>query len=179
MIISSILFIKREGFGEYGVNKFNQLWDRSVIASNKLQRIFSVNSAASTTTNYVMNDGEEEYLLMPMTITHDGFVVTGNSTDAIERFDFITLTQPSNLSTGGASGYTESDVWLHVKTGTTKDPIAGDIYVVVNKTWVKQSFMYLENTYETFIFNTHQNYIGNKQVLSTPFMFYFWVTSAK
>lgn len=164
---------KGDGFGEYGVNKFNQLWDRSVIASNKLQRIFSVNSAASTTTNYVMNDGEEEYLLMPMTITHDGLVVTGNSTDAIERFDFITLTPPSNLSTGGASGYTESDVWLHVKTGTTKDPIAGDIYVVVNKTWVKQSFMYLENTYETFIFDTHQNYIGNKQVLSTPFMFYF------
>jgi hypothetical protein len=107
-----------------------------------------------------------------MTITHGQFSFTGNTTDALERFENISLSAPST-STNGAVSYVEGDVWLHVQSGTTKNPMSGTTYVVVNKTWTAQSDKYVKDYRETFLFQTQQNYNGHKQVLSTPFLFYF------
>jgi len=163
-----------EGFGQYGVNSDTQKWDRTNIAIMPLQRMYSINNINDTTTNYLMNDDEEEYLLRPMTITHPTTLVTGNFAvdDIIERFDNIS-TLPPNTTEGAASGYTENEIWLKVTSGTTLDPLKGDIYIVVNKTWKLQTQQYINGSQEVFLFETKQNYSGTKQVLSTPFMFYF------
>ena len=161
------------GFGGYtsGVED-DQHWDRTAIASMKLQRLFSISGATNTTTNYLMSDGEEEYLLKPMTITHPQYSFTGDTTDMLERFENISLSAPPTGSSL-AVNYVEGDVWLHVQSGTTKAPLSGTTYVVVDKTWTAQPDKYIHNYRETFLFQTQLNYGGNKQVLSTPFLFYF------
>ena len=103
----------------------------------KLQRLFSIENSNSKTTNYVMADGEEEYLLKPMTITHPQYSFTGNTTDMLERFENISLSAP-NTSANAAVNYVEGDLWLYVTSGTTKLPYSGTTYVVVNKTWTEQ-----------------------------------------
>ena len=171
---------KGTGFGSYGAAEDDQQWDRTSIASMKLQRMFSISGATATSTNYLMGDGEEEYLLKPMTITHPQYSFTGNTTDSLERFENISLSAPS--TTANAAQYTnvEGDIWLHVQSGFTsntalwpKDPASGTTYVVVNKTWVEQPDKYVKDYRETFLFQTVNNYEGTKQVLSTPFLFYF------
>ncbi len=163
------------GFGPYGTNSDQQRWDRTSIASMKLQRIFSISNTMNTSTNYNMFDGEEEYLLRPMTTSHSTFSTQGNYEDMLERFENISMSAP----TGSASGFTEGDMWLRVLTGSVKDPLTGNIYVVVNQTWTLQSQQYQKDVWETFITQTIENYTGNKQVLSTPFLFYFGLRPEK
>lgn len=163
---------KGEGFGLYGTESDTQSWDRYHIASMPLQRIFSINDVTSNVSNYVMKDGEEEYLLRPMTITHNRVFIPGDYGDIIERFNYISNSAP-NTGIGMASGYTEGEVWLHVSSGTTSSPDSGYTYVVVNKSWSVQTPPYINGTNEIFLYPTAKNYNGNKQVLSTPFLFYF------
>lgn len=165
---------KGVGFGEYSNLANLQQWDRSKIASMKLQRIKSINNITSTTTNYIFNGNNEEYLLKPITTTHNTFYFSGNTEDSLERFEVISFNIPTNTTS-----FIEGDLWLKVKEGTLKDPIIGDIYIVVNKLWVKQSSEYVRNVRETFLSQTDNNYSGNKQVLSTPFLFYFGLRPQK
>jgi hypothetical protein len=74
---------------------------------------------------------------------------------------------------GSAVGYVEGDVWLQVTSGTKKNPLGGNIYVVVDETWTLEPNQYVSGSKETFLFKTINNYTGSKQVLSTPFLFYF------
>ena len=171
---------KGTGFGSYGAAEDDQQWDRTSIASMKLQRMFSISGATATSTNYLMGDGEEEYLLKPMTITHPQYSFTGNTTDMLERFENISLSAPSTTANDAQYTNVEGDIWLHVQSGFTsntalwvKDPASGTTYVVVNKTWVEQPDKYVKDYRESFLFQTQTNYGGNKQVLSTPFLFYF------
>jgi hypothetical protein len=170
----------REGFGLYGTYSDSQTWDRLAIASMKLQRIFSISGVTSTVTNYLMPDGEEEYLLKPMTIDHPTFAFTGGTEDMLERFEVISYDIP-DTSPDGAIDYVEGDLWLYVPptSGTTKDPQGGIIYVVVNKQWVAQPDPYLEGIREMFIPQTALNYADIRQVLSTPFLFYFGLRPEK
>jgi hypothetical protein len=114
-----------------------------------------------------------------MTITHPQYSFTGNTTDMLERFENISLSAPPTGSTS-AVGFVEGDIWLHVQSGFTsntslwvKDPASGTTYVVVNQAWVSQPDKYVKDYRESFLFQTQTNYGGNKQVLSTPFLFYF------
>jgi hypothetical protein len=170
------------GFGNYGTSSDIQKWDRYNIATMKLQRIFSISSHTSSITNYLMADGEEEYLLKPMTIDHPTYAISGNFENMLERFEVISNIAP-NTGINNAESNVEGDLWLHVLTFNgsdyRKDPLTGDIYVVVNKTWVKQPQGYVSTQYETFLFQTKLNYSGNKQVLSTPFLFYFGLKPEK
>lgn len=165
-----------EGFGPYGSNSDGQKWDKTKIASLPLQRLFSINTTTSSGTNYAFADGEEEYLLKPMTITHPQYSFTGNTTDSLERFENVSLSAP----VGSAVGFVEGDLWLHVQSGFTpdtllwtKDPASGTTYVVVNQAWTAQPDKYVKDYRESFLFQTQKNYNGHKQVLSTPFLFYF------
>jgi len=166
-----------EGFGSFNTNwQDDQSWDKTVIAVEPLQRLHSISLMANSgifstgnTTNYVMADGEEEYLLKPITKNHPGYVFDGNYTDMLERFENISYSAPS----GSTVGFVEGDIWLQVTSGTLKNPLRGYIYVVVNQTWTAEPNQYINGTNETFLFKTINNYTGNKQVLSTPFLFYF------
>jgi hypothetical protein len=137
----------------------------------------SIGSSTGTTTNYLMADGEEEYLIKPMTKDHETYFFDGNYTDMLERFEIITL---SGGLTPDPVMYVEGDLWLEVLTygpsGFRKDPYTGNIYVLVNGAW-STSYSYVSNAgssnREVYIFKTVNNYSGNKQVLSTPFHFYF------
>jgi len=175
---------QQEGFGRYGDYSDSQTWDKSAVASMKFQRLFSISGVTATSTNYLMPDGEEEYLLKPMTITHNTFAFTGDTEDMLERFEVISYETP-NISENGALEYIEGDLWLYVPptSGTTKDPQGGIIYVVVNKTWVEQPDPYIDGYREMFIPQTALNYYGElnnaKQVLSTPFLFYFGLRPEK
>ena len=170
------------GFGSYGNNSDQQRWDRNKIAVAPLQRIFSISGVTNsligeTITNYLVQDGNEEYLLKPMTITHPEYAFTGNSLNMLERFKYIGVDVPPTGATQ-AVGAIEGEMWLHVTlasdpTQPFKDPLTGDIYVVVNQTWVKQPDGYIKDYQEMFITQTALNYAGVKQVLSTPYLFYF------
>lgn len=161
------------GFGPYNENSDKQKWDRSVIASMKIQRIFSINNYISTETNYIKTDGDEKYLLMPMTINHPTYTFNGNYEDTLERFTEITGYPPNS------NRYNEQDLWLYVVSGTTDDPLIGIIYVFVNNMWIQQNSLYIKGEQETFLFQTIQNYYGEKQILSTPFHFYFGLRPQK
>jgi len=172
----------KQGYGDVGFGSFDsnllddQQWDKTVIAVQPLQRLHSISGmitsgkfSTENTTNYVMADGEEEYLLKPITKDHPGYVFDGDYADMLERFENISFSAPS----GSAVGYVEGDVWLQVTSGTKKNPLGGNIYVVVDETWTLESNQYVSGSKETFLFQTKNNYTGTKQVLSTPFLFYF------
>jgi len=172
----------KQGYGDVGFGSFDsnwlddQQWDKTVIAVQPLQRLHSISGmitsgkfSTENTTNYVMADGEEEYLLKPITKDHPGYVFDGDYADMLERFENISYSAPS----GSAVGYVEGDVWLQVTSGTKKNPLTGYIYVVVDETWTLESNQYVSGSKETFLFQTKNNYTGTKQVLSTPFLFYF------
>jgi hypothetical protein len=110
-----------------------------------------------------------------MTKDHETFVFTGNTNDnfALERFEVISDYAP-DVSPLAASAYTESNLWLHVKSGTTTplEVYSGVTYVVKNSTWTRDA-EYIKDFQEIFLFTTLNNYTGDRQVLSTPFHFYF------
>jgi len=173
---------KGTGFGDYGSGvSDDQFWDKSKIGNMKLQRLYSLENTTGTTTNYVMANGEEEYLLRPMTIDHNIFWYHGDYEDSMERFDTISYLAPADQQPNGAqlNGYIEGELWLQVVSGSIKDPRAGNIWVVVNSTWIQQDGGYYQGHEEIFIPQTVQNYTGNKQVLSTPFLFYFGLRPEK
>lgn len=165
---------KGEDFGPYNTNSDKQRWDRTKIATQKIQRLISISGETETNTNYLFPDGEEEFLLLPMTKQHSTFSYDGNYTDMMERFDRIETTAP----TDAASGFTEGDLWLEVTSGTLKSPSTGNIYIVSGQTW-SSPISYVQNSKELFIFGTAKNYSGNKQVLSTGFQFYFGLRPGK
>lgn len=198
------------GFGRFGSRSDDQGWDKTKIVSMPLQRIFSVSGVTETKifdpvynrmgrTNYLMADGEEEYILKPMTMSHRTFSFNGDTEDSLERFDVITIEPYAPDDYPNATRFVEGDLWLQVipdSRGTDdervyfKDPWMGYIFVVVNKVWVRQPDLYVSSTMpederlaldynvrEAFVPQTLNNYwgeLGNaKQVLSTPFLFYF------
>jgi hypothetical protein len=172
---------KGEDFGPYTANSDKQRWDRTKIAVQPIQRMLSTSGItysgqyySGDTTNYLFPDGEEEYLLLPMTKTHATYSYDGNYTDMMDRFDRIETTAP----VGSASGYTEGDIWLEVLTGDVKSPSTGNMYIVSGQTWAGP-ISYVHNSKELFIFGTAKNYSGNKQVLSTGLQFYFGIRPGK
>jgi len=79
-----------------------------------------------------------------------------------------------------SDGYNEGELWLHVLSGSLSDPLAGPVYASVNRTWTQQTTQsYYNGSYETFLPSTVLNYTGDKQVLSTPFLFYFGLAPGK
>jgi hypothetical protein len=91
----------------------------------------------------------------------------------IERFDHI-VTGHTNLP--HVSGQTQGD--LALVTSDINNPITGDCYVVSGDTWVPTD-TYISGSTDMFLFGTANNYYGNKQVLSTPFLFYLGLRPGK
>jgi len=163
---------KGTGFGPYNSYHDKQSWDYGNIQVQPLQGMtYAYNLTGST------DDSSDKYLLLPMTYTFSGLTLdTGNVTNEIE-FDVVLTGDTHTIYDSEYPGFT----YLHVTgyTGqTTITPISGVLYTRFGNagTWHSQNWL---NTYDFVIRETQDYYTGNKQILSTPFMFYFGLKVGK
>jgi hypothetical protein len=121
------------------------------------------------------NDPGDKYLLLPITYDFTGLTinnVTGTTTDP--TFDVI------------ASGITYTDydteypgfTYLQVTGGTIEEPTGGIMHTRYGTagTWDHDNW---NSTTSFYIRRTEDYYAYNKQILSTPFLFYFGLRSGK
>jgi hypothetical protein len=164
---------KARGFGSYSPDAGDdQSWDYTVsgITTQPLQGM---------TYGYVLsggtNDPGDKYLLLPITYDFTGLTinnVTGTTTDP--TFDVI------------ASGITYTDydteypgfTYLQVTGGTIEEPTGGIMHTRYGTagTWDHDNW---NSTTSFYIRRTEDYYAYNKQILSTPFLFYFGLRSGK
>lgn len=150
------------GFGT-GVN---QSWDYGIIQSDKLQGMtYGYNFTGNPT---------HKYVLFPMTKNYGG-----------KTFEFDVLLDDINAdietTTLSLSTYNlkeEGFTVLHIINGTIDNPISGSLYTRVGDTgnWVSKPWT---NNVDYVLKPTVINYNGNKQILSTPFLFYFGLRPGK
>ena len=148
-----------QGFGE-GIN---QSWDYGTVRSQRLQGM---------TYNYAFSgftDSSYNYVLFPMTKTYSGNTFDGPDINDV-GFD---------IEEGGTDNHTDYDLqeegftYLYITSGTTTVPYGGTLYTRVGNAGNWSSTPWAFNTVTYIIKPTQNNYNGNKQILSTPFLFYF------
>jgi hypothetical protein len=156
---------KGTGFGPYNdATKDNQSWEYRYIESQPLQGMTYGYTLTGGT-----NDPSDKYLLLPMTYTFSGLTITGDTTDFVE-FDVVSTTPLTipGIYDDQYPGFT----YLHVTSGTIASPISGTLYTRYGTagTWHTLSW---NNTMDFIIRKTQDYYSSQKQILSTPFQFYF------
>jgi len=148
---------KGQGFGE----GYDQSWDYNTVVSQRLQGM-TYNYAFTGDTTY-------NYLLFPMTKDYSGNTFTIAGADvADDDFDVEDTTDVHLNYNNQEEGFTV----LHITSGTTATPLGGTLWTRVGDIggWESQSW----NFDVDFILKpTDLNYTGDKQILSTPFLFYF------
>ena len=126
--------------------------------------------------NYAFSgDSTYDYLLFPMTKTYSGdtFTIVGADVND-DTFDVEDTTDVHLNYNNQEEGFTV----LHITSGTTLVPLTGILWIRVGDTggWTSKSW----NFDVDFILKpTEVNYTGNKQILSTPFLFYFGLRPGK
>jgi hypothetical protein len=161
---------KGTGFGSYATNQMDkQSWDYSNVEVQPLQGMtYAYNLTGST------SDPSDKYLLLPITYTFSGLTVnTGNATNDIE-FDQISTVDAHTNFDSEYPGFT----YLYVTSGTVAEPLTGTMYTRYGNggTWHSQAWDFTD---DFIIRKTQDYYTGNKQILSTPFMFYFGLRVGK
>jgi hypothetical protein len=156
---------KGPGFGPYNdETKDDQSWDYTTIEAQPLQGMTYGYTLTGGT-----NDPSDKYLLLPMTYTYSGLTITGDTIDTVE-FNVVTTTPLTipGIYDNQYPGFT----YLHVTSGTITSPISGTLYTRYGTagTWHTLSW---NNTMDFIIRKTENYYSGDKQILSTPFQFYF------
>jgi hypothetical protein len=130
-------------------------------------------------TNYLFPDGTEEYILYPMTKEHELLDFRINGVDAMERFDFVSTNPNDRFNNMNAP---EGTIFLYVTpanaNNTVDNPLTGKMYIMKNNAWAGP-YDYSRNESDVFISPTANNYRGNLQVLSTPFLYYFGIRPGK
>jgi len=162
---------KGTGFGPYNNTTLDdQSWDYGNVEVQPLQGMtYGYNLTNST------DDSSDKYLLLPITYTFSGLTVdTGNATNEVE-FDVIDVTGDNHEAYDNEyPGYT----YLYVTSGTTTSPEAGVLYTRygTSGTWDVKPWDFND---DFIIRRTQDYYDGTKQILSTPFMFYFGLKVGK
>jgi hypothetical protein len=153
------------GFGPYNdITKDDQSWDYTAIESQPLQGM---------TYGYIFtggtNDPSDKYLLLPMTYTFSGLTITGDTIDTVE-FDVVSFTPLTipGIYDDQYPGFT----YLHVTSGTLASPDTGTLYTRYGTAGTWHTLVW-DNTMDFIIRKTENYYSGDKQILSTPFQFYF------
>ena len=153
-----------EGFGD-GVNHH---WDYDNIEVQPLQGMeYNYKYTGDTT---------HKYLLLPMTKQYSGdtFTYTG-----VTYNDVYADIESTNLT-----GYTtynnqeEGFTYLAIASGTLDNPLTGTLWIRTGETsnWASKAWT---NDLDFMIKPTSTNYDGTKQILSTPFLFYFGLRPGK
>jgi hypothetical protein len=163
---------KGTGFGPYNsLTLDTQSWDYGSVQVQPLQGMtFAYNLTGST------SDQSDKYLLLPITYTFSGLTIssTGDTTNEVD-FDVIDDSGDNHTAYDNEyPGYT----YLYVNSGTTINPLTGTLYTRYGEggTWHSQPW---DLTDDFIIRKTQDYYSGNKQILSTPFMFYFGLRVGK
>jgi hypothetical protein len=157
---------EKNGFG-FGTG-VNQHWDYENIEVQPLQGM---------TKNYKYSgDTTHPYVLFPMTKTYSGdtFTYTG-----ITYNDVYADIESTNIT-----GYTtynnqeEGFTYLAISGGTLDNPLSGTLWIRTGNTgnWASKAWT---NDIDFIIKPTTTNYNGTKQILSTPFLFYFGLRPGK
>jgi hypothetical protein len=157
------------GFGDYGANKNNQSWDYSGVQSQPLQGMtYGYRHTESP------NDPSDQYLLLPMTYTFSGETISNSAmTGTTAEFDIVSdvddHTNPEyNIQYPG---------FTYLFADSETNPTSGTLYTRYGDagTWEPTPW-----TNTTFVIKRTQDYYsGNKQILSTPFQFYFGLNAGK
>ncbi len=154
------------GFGPYNdATKDDQSWDYTLIESQPLQGMTYGYTLTGGT-----NDPSDPYLLLPMTYTFSGLSISGlNVTNAVE-FDVVEDSVTDNHTSYDTQypGFT----YLWVTGGTVTTPTSGILYTRYGTAGTWHSLAW-DSTMDFIIRKTQDYYSGNKQILSTPFQFYF------
>lgn len=175
---------KGTGFGGTSLaTSDNQSWDYTGVQVQPLQGMTYGYSYTGSP-----NDSSDQYLLLPITYTFSGKTFTGTTvTNDIEFDAFNTGANAVNTYNTEYPGFT----YLHITGGTITTPVSGTLYTRVgpvsgNSTyqgisivngWHQQAWV---NTNDFLIRPTVDYYSGTtKQILSTPFQFYFGLRNGK
>lgn len=145
------------GFGS-GVN---QSWNYSSIETQPLQGM-------TYGYNYT-GDVSHKYLLLPMTKQFNGatFEYTG-----VTLNDVIADVETTSAIHTNYNNQEEGFSVLEIATGTEDNPLTGTLWIRTGDTGNWASIAWT-NDVDFIIKPTTNNYSGNYQILSTPFLFYF------
>ena len=151
------------GFGT-GVS---QHWDYSAIEVQPLQGM---------TKNYkYTGDSTHKYLLLPMTKQYSGdtFTYTG-----ITYADVHADVQTTSATHTNYNNQEEGFTVLEIATGTEINPLTGTLWTRTGDTgnWASKAWT---NDVDFVIKPTTTNYDNTRQILSTPFLFYFGLRPGK
>jgi hypothetical protein len=160
----------KKGLGFGGTNEDtsdDQSWDYGSVAIQPLQGMYS-----GYTISGGDNDSSDRYLLLPITYTFSGQTITGN-TNVEVHYDVISTTDDHTNYDTQYPGF----VYLYVTGGTITNPTSGVIYTRYGNAgnWWSTPW----NTTIDFILHRTEDYYTQKQILSTPFLFYFGLRSGK
>jgi len=171
---------KGTGFGSSGANKNNQGWDYANIRLDYLQGMtYGYNITGGT------NNDSDPYALLPITNTNTGYTIA--NLDLIDQVDFETISNVNKTSDSDAEypGYTY--LWVTggtvngitaLGTGSTANP-SGKLYIRYGSAGNWQTINW-DTNYDVIVPRRIDYYSGTtKQILSTPFQFYFGLTAGK
>ena len=159
---------KGTGFG--GSNEDtsdDQSWDYGNVVVQPLQGMYGGYTISGGT-----NDSSDRYLLLPITYTFSGITITG-STNIEVHYDVISTTDDHTNYDTQYPGF----VYFYVSSGTTDVPISGIIYARYGSAgnWWSASW----DSTISYVLHRTEDYYTNKQILSTPFLFYFGLKAGK
>lgn len=151
------------GFGS-GVS---QHWDYNNIEVQPLQGM---------TKNYKYSgDTSHKYILFPMTKQYSGdtFTYTG-----ITYADVFADVETTGTTHTNYNNQEEGFTVLEIATGTENNPLTGTLWIRTGDTgnWASKAWT---NDVDFVIKPTTTNYNNTKQILSTPFLFYFGLRPGK
>jgi hypothetical protein len=177
------------GFGPYNEYSDSQSWDYSSVELQPLQGMtYGYNISG------IPNDSSDKYLLLPMTYTYSGLTVTGDGTDQID-FDIIEYENNRYKYDLEYPGFTY--LWVTGYTQQTASDGSGQIVptsgilstrvgpatsgftyqgITITNGWHQQLW---SSSVDFIIRPTFNYYNGNRQILSTPFQFYFGLMAGK
>lgn len=171
---------KGTGFG--GTNEItsdNQSWDyftQIKTENGNLQPLQGMTYGYTATGSF--SDTSDPYLLLPITNNFSGLTITGLNVTELVEFDIISTTDDHSTYNKEYPGFT------YLFANSVTNPTTGTLYTRVGNAgnngttgWQIVSW----NSGIDFILHERQDYYGSntKQILSTPFQFYFGLKAGK
>lgn len=169
------------GFGPGGTGRSNQSWNYS---SLQLQPLQGMTYGYTLTGSY--SDPSDKYMLLPITKTNNGVVGSTNLnlTDDVD-YDVVSTNSGYTVYNSEYPGFT----YLYVTGGTETVPTSGKLFVRYGNAGNDTSnpmtgatgwqVINWTDTTDLVIPRREDYYNGNKQILSTPYQFYFGLLAGK
>ena len=170
---------KGTGFGNSGTDKNNQAWDYNNVQLQPLQGMtYGYNITG------LPNNDSDQYVLLPMTNTNDGLTISNLILTDQYEFETISNVDKTSLHDDEYPGYTY--LWVtggtvNGITGTTSpyDTIpSGKLYIRWSSAGNWQTIDW-DGNFDVILPKRVDYYDGTKQILSTPFQFYFGLIAGK